>query len=156
MAGQSTHYVAYPRAASITWSDDTRYWSWAPADFCGYPIEEARLLQVSWLDCRWSMDSSSFKQDLWYNVSIEVMMANTASGWDIPLNLEIDMPDGSKQESQIVLAGKQPNVWFKIPLDCEEARSPFVKKYKTVIHPGEVLPESIGAAKPYLRQFIDV
>ncbi|KAL0541329.1 hypothetical protein IC582_021371 [Cucumis melo] len=116
MAGQSTHYVAYPRAASITWSDDTRYWSWAPMDFCGYPIEEARLLQVSWLDCRWSMDSSSFKQDLWYNASIEVMMANTASGWDIPLNLEIDMPDGSKQESQIVLAGKQPNVWFKIPL----------------------------------------
>uniref|UniRef100_A0A9I9EIE7 Uncharacterized protein n=1 Tax=Cucumis melo TaxID=3656 RepID=A0A9I9EIE7_CUCME len=33
--------------------------------------------------------------------------------------------------------------------DCEEARSPFVKKYKTVIHPGEYrnLPSSAACVK---------
>ncbi|KAE8649724.1 hypothetical protein Csa_012573 [Cucumis sativus] len=116
MAGQSTHYLAFPRASTITWGDDTRYWSWATVDFCSYAIEEARLLQVSWFDCRWSMDASDFKQDIWYNASVEVMLTSNASGWNVPLHLEIELPDGSKQESQIVLAGRQPNVWLKIPI----------------------------------------
>uniref|UniRef100_A0A0A0L3U0 Uncharacterized protein n=1 Tax=Cucumis sativus TaxID=3659 RepID=A0A0A0L3U0_CUCSA len=34
MAGYSTHYLAFPRASTITWGDDTRYWSWATVDFC--------------------------------------------------------------------------------------------------------------------------
>ena len=83
---------------------------------CSYAIEEARLLQVSWLDCRWSMDASDFKQDIWYNASVEVMLTSNASGWNVPLHLEIELPDGSTQKSQIVLAGRQPNVWFKIPI----------------------------------------
>ncbi|KGN54799.1 protein PHLOEM PROTEIN 2-LIKE A1-like isoform X1 [Cucumis sativus] len=116
MAGQSTHFLAFPRAATITWGNDTRYWSWANVNLCGYPTEEARLIQVSWLDCRWMMDASDFRQGIRYNANIEVMLTSNASGWNFPVNLEIELPDGSRQESQIGLAGRQPNVWFNMPL----------------------------------------
>nr|P0DSP5.1 RecName: Full=Lectin; AltName: Full=Agglutinin; Short=CIA17 [Coccinia grandis] len=112
----STHFLLFPRAATLTWSDDTRYWSWNPVDFCGYQLEEAQLSRVSWFDCRWTVNTTDLKTNVWYNVFLKVQMGSGASGWNTPLNLELEMPNGSKQASQVVLNDRPRDVWFKLQM----------------------------------------
>uniref|UniRef100_A0A0A0LTW1 Uncharacterized protein n=1 Tax=Cucumis sativus TaxID=3659 RepID=A0A0A0LTW1_CUCSA len=80
-----------------------------------HTIEEAHLRQISWLDCRWNLNSSYFKPNIWYKAHIDVKLTSGAFGWTSPVDAKIEMPDGSKQESLIKL-DRRENVGFAISL----------------------------------------
>ncbi|KAE8653045.1 lectin-like [Cucumis sativus] len=115
IATQTTYFLAFPRASTIAFGDENRYWNWTHVEYGGYTIEEAHLHPISWLDCRWNLHSSNFKLNTWYKAHIDVKLTSDAFGWTSPVNAKIEMPDGSKQESLIKL-DRRENVGFAISL----------------------------------------
>ena len=110
-------YVIWWTKKKVTWSNKSIYCSLSPWHVkpCRHTIEEAHLRQISWLDCRWNLNSSYFKPNIWYKAHIDVKLTSGAFGWTSPVDAKIEMPDGSKQESLIKL-DRRENVGFAISL----------------------------------------
>nr|C0HJV2.1 RecName: Full=Lectin; AltName: Full=Agglutinin; Short=LAA [Luffa acutangula] len=111
---ESNCFMLYARDLLITWSQDKRYWRWNPFQEHGNTLEVAELIDVCWLNIVGNIETSVLSPGISYEAAFEVMLTNSASGWRIPVDVKLKMPDGSEQESQVNLQDKPRGVWFFI------------------------------------------
>ncbi|KAJ1282502.1 hypothetical protein BS78_03G057300 [Paspalum vaginatum] len=110
-------FMLFPRALSITWSDDPRYWSWHPLklkETSDPEIEAVSLQNVCWLEIHGKLELSHLTPGVSYEVVFEVMLAGTAYGWSTPVNLRLKFPDGTVQERKEALQEKPRDQWLEL------------------------------------------
>uniref|UniRef100_A0A565C2W1 Uncharacterized protein n=2 Tax=Arabis nemorensis TaxID=586526 RepID=A0A565C2W1_9BRAS len=109
------------RALSITWSDNSEYWSWVPLpnEKPNEEVVEAAVLNmVCWLDVSGKFDTKNLRLGTKYEVIFMVKLEDTANGWDWePVKLKLVMPNGSETPEEhsvsfVEYIGKQ---WIDIP-----------------------------------------
>ena len=49
-----------------------------------------------------------------YEIVYEVKLTKGASGWDLPIKLQLALPDGRVQERQVSLLEKPRKEWFQL------------------------------------------
>ncbi|XP_022142434.1 lectin-like [Momordica charantia] len=94
----SNCFMLFPRALSITWSEESKYWKWKAMEESSNPIEAIELVNVCWLEIHGKIKASELSPGAWYEAAFVVMIKDPAYGWDVPVNIRLKRPDGSKQE----------------------------------------------------------
>ncbi|XP_031392184.1 protein PHLOEM PROTEIN 2-LIKE A1-like [Punica granatum] len=96
-------FMLFARGLSITWADTPEYWHWksvqeaTPRDEI---IEVAELLNVCWLGVHGKYEISRLSPETNYGVVFVIMQKDPAYGWDVPVNIRLILPDGTKRESR--------------------------------------------------------
>lgn len=75
----------------------------------------AELLSVCWLEVHGRFELANLSPGRIYEVVFVVMLKDPAYGWEIPVNLRLTLPDGSKQEHKENLMEKPRGKWIEIP-----------------------------------------
>ncbi|KAJ4960174.1 hypothetical protein NE237_020084 [Protea cynaroides] len=92
-------FMVFARDLSITWGNDNRYWNWASfQETSNVFVDIASLTNVCWLEVRGKLDTSNLSPGVKYVVTFVISLKNTANGWNVPVNFELILPDGTKQE----------------------------------------------------------
>ncbi|KAL4011719.1 hypothetical protein IC575_028781 [Cucumis melo] len=91
--------IFYPRALTITWGNDNRYWRFLPSTNLKDPKSAVQLLQVSWLEVTCSTDKVEAGKT--YKVGFNVSLQPDAFGWD---DVEVFI---------MAKVGKKGNYFFK-------------------------------------------
>lgn len=108
-------FMLYARSFSITWSDDKRFWHWPYlSESDGVFVDVAELLNVCWLEVHGKFEASMLSPGVLYEFVFEVMLRDPAYGWEVPVNLRLTLPDGSKQEHKENLMEKPRGSWIEI------------------------------------------
>ncbi|CAA0264973.1 unnamed protein product [Arabidopsis thaliana] len=112
-------HMIYARDLSIAWSDKDEYWSWLPLryDISSEKLVDAAVLEaVCWLDVNGKFDTRELTLETTYEVVYVVKLEDTASGWNIPVNLKLTLPDGKKrpQERSMCLKEHIGKRWIDI------------------------------------------
>uniref|UniRef100_A0A9I9E2A5 Protein PHLOEM PROTEIN 2-LIKE A1-like n=1 Tax=Cucumis melo TaxID=3656 RepID=A0A9I9E2A5_CUCME len=113
---KSNCFMLFPRALSITWAEENKYWRWRPLQDSSNTIEVVELMNVCWLEIHGKMKTCELSPGICYEAAFEVMIKDPAYGWDIPVNIRVKKPDGSKQEHQENLEQRPRGRWFEIPI----------------------------------------
>jgi hypothetical protein len=70
---------------------------------------------VCWLDVRGKFEITKPSPDInTYEVAFVIKLEEQASGWEVPVNLTLILPDGNKQKRRENLAGKPRGEWIEI------------------------------------------
>ncbi|KAE8038961.1 hypothetical protein FH972_011420 [Carpinus fangiana] len=78
-------------------------------------FDVAELIEVYWLDVRGKFEITKPSPDInTYEVAFVLKLEEQASGWEVPLNLTLILPDGNKQKRRENLAGKPRGKWIEI------------------------------------------
>ncbi|XP_060670759.1 lectin [Ziziphus jujuba] len=110
-------FMLYSRDLSICWVDDCRYWQWTSVkETSDEFIDVAELLNVCWLEINGKFDTAKLSPGILYEVAYVVMLKDPAYGWEVPVNIRLTLPDGSKQENKVNLMEKVRGQWIKIPV----------------------------------------
>ncbi|XVF56732.1 hypothetical protein PTKIN_Ptkin06aG0143900 [Pterospermum kingtungense] len=109
-------FVLYARSLHICWSDH-EYWSWDSfKEASDEIIEVARLRTVCWLDLSGKLKISDLSPGTVYEVAFVVMLTKGASGWELPIKLNLSLPGGKVQERQVSLLQKPRGQWMELSL----------------------------------------
>uniref|UniRef100_A0A7N0ZZS2 Uncharacterized protein n=1 Tax=Kalanchoe fedtschenkoi TaxID=63787 RepID=A0A7N0ZZS2_KALFE len=111
-------FIVYARDLSITWSEDGRYWQWlSQKDMSSEElVDVVKLENVCWLEVHGKFEMSKLSPNVVYEVAFIVkIVAESAYGWEVPVNFRLRLPNGSKQESKINLMEKPRGQWIKVP-----------------------------------------
>ncbi|KAL5538914.1 hypothetical protein UlMin_045777 [Ulmus minor] len=109
-------FMLYARDLSITWAEDKRYWRWLQLkETSDELIDTAELLNVCWLEIHGKFETTKLSPGTSYEVVFVVMLKDPAYGWDVPVNVRLVLPDGSKQEHKVNLMEKPRGQWINIP-----------------------------------------
>lgn len=95
-------------------------------DYSDESIEMAELLNVCWLEVNGKFDTAKLSPGTLYEVAFEIMLKDPAYGWEVPVNVRLSLPDGTKQEHKVNLMEQARGKWIKIPIG--EFRSPVKKQ----------------------------
>ncbi|XP_042520925.1 lectin-like [Macadamia integrifolia] len=108
-------FMLFARDLSITWGDDNRYWKWdSLQETSDVRVDIAELKNVCWLEVRGKFDTSNLSPGVMYEVAFVVMLKEASNGWNAPLNLELALPDGKKQEHKENLQYKPKGQWMEL------------------------------------------
>ncbi|KAL8107553.1 lectin-like [Apium graveolens] len=108
-------FMLYARSFTITWSEDKRFWHWPYlSESDGVFIDVAEMLNVCWLEVHGKLEASMLSPGVLYEFVFEVMLRDPAYGWEVPVNLRLTRPDGSKQEHKENLMEKPRGRWIEI------------------------------------------
>lgn len=80
----------------------------------GVFVDVAELLNVCWLEVHGKFEASMLSPGVLYEFVFEVMLRDPAYGWEVPVNLRLTLPDGSKQEHKENLMEKPRGRWIEI------------------------------------------
>lgn len=69
---------------------------------------------VYFLDIKGSFETSALEPATSYEVAFVVKLEDPVSGWENPVDVKLRKPDGTLQESKVILHGKSKGVWFEI------------------------------------------
>ncbi|KAL0352691.1 UNVERIFIED_CONTAM: protein PHLOEM PROTEIN 2-LIKE A1 [Sesamum angustifolium] len=109
-------FILFARDLSITWADDDRFWHWPllkeSSDEC---LAVAELLNVCWLEVHGRFDIANLSPGTMYEIVFVLKLKDTAYGWEVPVNLRLTLPDGSRQEHKENLKEKPRGQWIEIP-----------------------------------------
>ncbi|XP_051128991.1 uncharacterized protein PHLOEM PROTEIN 2-LIKE A4-like [Andrographis paniculata] len=108
-------FFLFAQDLSITWAEDSRFWHWPLLEESSdgrVPIAE--LLDVCWLEVHGRFDISNLSRGPTYEVVFVVKLNDPAYGWEVPVNLRLTLPDGSKQEHKEKLMEKPRGKWIEI------------------------------------------
>lgn len=112
----SNCFMLFPRALSITWAEENKYWRWKSMEESSDTIEIVELLNVCWLEIHGKMKTCELSPRIRYEAAFEVMIKEAAYGWDVPVNIRLKRPDGSKQEHKENLEQRPRGRWVEIPI----------------------------------------
>ncbi|KAL3739353.1 hypothetical protein ACJRO7_020720 [Eucalyptus globulus] len=105
---------------SIICSDRSEYWTWAEEEESCYPsnvnLHVARLNYVCWLDIKGKCKTSVLSQRTMYDVAIVVKMSSQNYGWEMPVNLSLEFPDGNRQVRTERLDNSEKERWIPISI----------------------------------------
>uniref|UniRef100_A0A9I9DHX7 Protein PHLOEM PROTEIN 2-LIKE A1-like n=1 Tax=Cucumis melo TaxID=3656 RepID=A0A9I9DHX7_CUCME len=107
-------WLVGPKCLSIAWIDDTRYWRWITINESGETWFVAELLQVSWFDMRAKISATALSSRVVYDAIFIIMLTDRASGWEVPVSIELKRPNGCKIESKVSLQGVKRGEWVEI------------------------------------------
>jgi hypothetical protein len=79
-------------------------------------VDVAELLEVCWLEVRGKFETTKLSAGTTYEVAFVIMMKEVASGWEVPVNVRLILPDGNKQERKEDLMKKPRGEWIEIPV----------------------------------------
>ncbi|KAK4399520.1 protein PHLOEM PROTEIN 2-LIKE A1 [Sesamum angolense] len=109
-------FTLFARDLSITWADDDRFWHWPllkeSSDEC---LAVAELLNVCWLEVHGRFEIANLSPGTMYEIVFVLKLKDTAYGWEVPVNLRLTLPDGSRQEHKENLKEKPRGQWIEIP-----------------------------------------
>jgi hypothetical protein len=74
----------------------------------------AKLSHVCWLDVRGRLDLSKLSPEVVYEIVYVVKLTEGASGWELPIQLRLSLPDGRGQERQVSLLEKPRRQWIEL------------------------------------------
>ncbi|KAK9267216.1 hypothetical protein L1049_009636 [Liquidambar formosana] len=109
-------FMVFARDLLITWAEDNRYWHWfglkdtRSDEF----IDVAELYNVCWLEVHGKFEIAKLSPGIMYEVVFVVMLKDQASGWEVPINLRLSLPDGNIQEHKESLMEKPRGQWMEI------------------------------------------
>lgn len=108
-------FMLYARNLSITWSEDNRFWHWPYLkESCDVFVDVVELRNVCWLEVHGKFEASMLSPGVLYEFAFVVMLKDPAYGWEVPVNLRLTFPDGSKQEHKQNLMEKPRGQWIEI------------------------------------------
>ena len=73
-------------------------------------------MNVCWLEVHGKLDTGKLSPGTLYEVALVVMLTNAASGWEIPVNVALNLPDGRKQEQKVNMLQQPREQWTEIPV----------------------------------------
>ncbi|KAI3836654.1 hypothetical protein MKX03_034937 [Papaver bracteatum] len=99
-------FMLFPRMLNICWGDNSQYWVWRsrPDSSRGADrvnIEVAEVLEVCWLDVNGRFDISKLNP-------------GASTGWDVPVNLRLILPDGQELVHEEDFETKPESEWIDI------------------------------------------
>ncbi|KAG2688086.1 hypothetical protein I3760_09G077400 [Carya illinoinensis] len=111
-------FFLYARSLSILWGEDKRYWQWRRIqETSDEVIEVAELLDVCWLDVTGKFETASLSPGTLYELAFVVkIMKDLAYGWEAPVDVELTLPNGTKQEHKENMKEKPRGNWIEIPV----------------------------------------
>ncbi|XP_021890035.1 lectin-like [Carica papaya] len=113
-------FMVLSRGLAITWAEDARFWHWQNLKdtTTDEVIEVAELLNVCWLEVCGKFEIEKLSPATLYEVVFVIMLkdATAAYGWEIPVNLSLSLPDGSKFNCRESLMTKPRCQWIEIPI----------------------------------------
>ncbi|CAN1282004.1 Protein PHLOEM PROTEIN 2-LIKE A1 [Linum perenne] len=113
----SNCFTLFARDLLITWADDPRYWHWpCVAETRDVRVEAAEVLAVCWLEVHGNFDTAKLSPVTLYEVVYEIMLKDTAVGWEVPVNFRLTLPNGVKQEHKENMMTKPRMQWVEIPV----------------------------------------
>ncbi|GKV36871.1 hypothetical protein SLEP1_g44957 [Rubroshorea leprosula] len=108
-------YMLFAKDLAITWAEDKRYWKWRE-DTSDVTIPVAVLMNVCWLEVHGKFNTAKLSPETLYKVAFVVMLEDPACGWEVPVNIKLTLPNGSKQEHKEDLIAKPRGQWIEIPV----------------------------------------
>lgn len=107
-------------ALSITWGNDSQYWTWPEEEESCYSgnvnLPIAVLRGVWWLEIKGKCKTIVLSPRTMYEVAIVVKMSSRNHGWEIPVNLSLELPDGKKQGRMERLDRLEKEPWIHISI----------------------------------------
>ncbi|XP_026378807.1 lectin-like [Papaver somniferum] len=124
-------FMLFPRSLNITWGNDTNYWTWLstiePSASDAVEIEVSELVRVCWLNVHGKLDTSKLSPGVNYEIVFVVMFQKTSYGWDVPVNLWLELSDGQRLVQNVNLESMPKSQWVEI----------YVGEFETPQHPGD-------------------
>lgn len=84
---------------SITFGDNSGHWTWPEEEESCYPsnvyLPVAELKRICWLEIKGKSKTIVLSPRTMYEVTIVVKMSSRNRGWEIPVNLSLERPDGN-------------------------------------------------------------
>ncbi|KZV42513.1 hypothetical protein F511_38538 [Dorcoceras hygrometricum] len=110
-------FMLFARDLSITWAEDGRFWNWPLVqESSDVTIAAAELLNVCWLEVHGRFQIARLSPGTTYNVTFIVKLNEPIYGWEVPVNIRLTLPDGSRQEHKENLMEKPRGRWIQIPV----------------------------------------
>ncbi|XP_042500833.1 protein PHLOEM PROTEIN 2-LIKE A1-like isoform X2 [Macadamia integrifolia] len=109
---QNNHFSVIANDLSIEWGSDQRYWRWSSSNNCN--LAEVELIKVYWLEVKGKFDTSKISSGIVYEVAFVVMLKDNACGWEVPVTLQLFLPNGEVQEHKECLLNKPKNQWITL------------------------------------------
>jgi hypothetical protein len=109
-------FMLFARDLTITWGADTRYWHWPYLQEASHVfVDVAELLRVCWLEMNGKFEMVNLSPETFYEVVFLVMLKDSSSGWEVPVNIKLILPDGTTQQYQEKFMAKPRGSWIEIP-----------------------------------------
>ncbi|GER41003.1 phloem protein 2-A1 [Striga asiatica] len=111
----SNCFFLFARDLSITWAEDSRLWAWPLLqESSDEGLEVAELLNVCWLELHGKFELHNLSPETIYEIVFVLKLKDPAYGWELPVNVRLTLPDGSKQEHKENLLEKPRGKWFEM------------------------------------------
>ncbi|KAL3654582.1 hypothetical protein CASFOL_001567 [Castilleja foliolosa] len=108
-------FFLFARDLSITWAEDNRFWAWPSLkESSDESVEIAELVNVCWLELHGKFEISNLSPETTYEVAFILKLKDPAYGWQVPVNLRLTLPDGTKQERKVNLMEKPRDKWIEV------------------------------------------
>ncbi|XP_030476179.2 protein PHLOEM PROTEIN 2-LIKE A1-like [Syzygium oleosum] len=111
-------FLVLPKAFHIAGGDEESCWKWitvketcfrSPVD-----IPVPRLVQLSWVYMQGKFRTSALSPNTTYEVAFVVKLSRNSYKWPLPVNIELDLPDGNKLIRTENLERKPKEKWMKL------------------------------------------
>ncbi|KMT20722.1 hypothetical protein BVRB_1g006960 [Beta vulgaris subsp. vulgaris] len=119
----SCGFMLYARSLFVTLGH-LQYWSWNSfKDTDDDNIEVAKLMSVCWLDVRGKLAMSELSAGVTYESVYVIKLTKSASGWELPLILRLNVPGEETKIRQLSLLMKPRGEWFELNLGTFQAKA---------------------------------
>ncbi|KAF6987259.1 hypothetical protein CFC21_004917 [Triticum aestivum] len=113
-------FMLLPRGLSIAWAENPSYWAWLPpppgegsaGDAAGEEVAE--LKNVWSLEVHGKLELSQLTPGATYEVALEVMLKQGCAGWQVPVDLQLELPGARAQERKESLEKKARGQWLPL------------------------------------------
>ncbi|EEF38235.1 ATPP2-A2, putative [Ricinus communis] len=78
-------------------------------------VDVAELLNVCWLEIHGRFDTAKLSPGILYEAVFLIMLKDPAYGWEVPVNLRLTLPNGTKQEHKEYVVTKPRAQWIEVP-----------------------------------------
>eukprot|EP00257_Ricinus_communis_P018999 XP_015577853.1 protein PHLOEM PROTEIN 2-LIKE A1 [Ricinus communis] len=112
----SNCFLLFAKDLLITWADDDRFWHWSRLyESSNVFVDVAELLNVCWLEIHGRFDTAKLSPGILYEAVFLIMLKDPAYGWEVPVNLRLTLPNGTKQEHKEYVVTKPRAQWIEVP-----------------------------------------
>ncbi|KAL3720760.1 hypothetical protein ACJRO7_005551 [Eucalyptus globulus] len=111
-------FLVLPRACEIAGDDEESCWSWITKEEKCFrstvDIQVPKLEKLPWLLIQGKFKTIALSPNTMYEVAFVVQLTKTGSTWFCPVYVELDLPDGTKKESDEFLQWMPVYKWIEL------------------------------------------
>ncbi|KAJ8446587.1 hypothetical protein Cgig2_019740 [Carnegiea gigantea] len=100
-------FLVFAKGLLITWGEDLREEG---------QITVAVLKNVCWLEMHGRFHTTNLTPGVKYEVAYLIKLEDSSTGWQVPVNFRLTLPNGSKQERKENLNRRPREEWIRIPI----------------------------------------